>query len=383
MKTYTILSMLLVCLVIIGCSESTDGLGSDDDNGNEKNAEVDYSVLVANNGILSNTLLNANAKVITLNPSASPFGSITSPEYSYREGTELSFYKGNPDCSGEISKFDFSDNASNKTTVFEDLSNCELVVKSLAHSENAFYIAYEIPGSGVKETHYFIRTVDVSSSEATFLDVELEKKPIQLIFSNNRVFILSLDDDNDDKYALMVLDTITGELVHDFNLDFDAQKIFKTIDGNIMVSYPELHLVINSKTMAIISTVRYNDGKEPKFGYSDTGNFDAVGNLYYPMPTDLSGTSYPNIPGVYDFSSNTAILYFYENFLTEEEREFEFEIGDTSMVSYDTENNLILIGYQKSGNANLGGLLRIKPIPEPKFIDNIDLEGVPFEIFVK
>ncbi len=99
------------------------------------------------------------------------------------------------------------------------------------------------------------------------------------------------------------------------------------------------------------------------------------------MPTNFSGTSYPNIPAVYDFENNTAILYYYENFLSEQEQLVEFEIGDTSMVSYDAKNNLILIGYQKSGDPDKGGLLRIRPIPNPAFIDNIDLNGVPFQMY--
>jgi hypothetical protein len=259
-------------------------------------------------------------------------------------------------------------------------------VKSITHSNTHVYLVYGVPGSGPKETDYFIRSVDATSSEHSFSEKELNKEPRQIIFSNNRVFILSRDidaDKGDVKYALVVYDSTSGELIHDLNLDFDAQRIFKKIDGNILVSYPDLHLTVNSATLGISNTVRYNDGKEPKFGSTKATYLDTVGNLYYPVPTDLSETEYPNIPGVYDFSTNTAILYFYENFLTEEERDFEFEIGDTSTVSYDAGNNLILIGYQKSGSENKGGLLRIKPIPEPKFIDNIDLEGVPFEIFVK
>ena len=99
------------------------------------------------------------------------------------------------------------------------------------------------------------------------------------------------------------------------------------------------------------------------------------------MPTNFSGTSYPNIPAVYDFETNTAFLYYYENFLSEQEQLVEFEIGDTSMVSYDAKNNLILIGYQKSGDPGKGGLLRVRPIPNPAFIDNIDLNGVPFQMY--
>ena len=92
------------------------------------------------------------------------------------------------------------------------------------------------------------------------------KDPIQAVFSNNHVFILSEDIEDDNKNALMVFDTGMGELVADINLGFDAQRLFKSDDGNIIVSYPELHNLISSTTMAISATIRYGEGKEPGFG---------------------------------------------------------------------------------------------------------------------
>jgi hypothetical protein len=51
------------------------------------------------------------------------------------------------------------------------------------------------------------------------------------------------------------------------------------------------------------------------------------------------------------------------------------------MVSFDAKNNLILIGYKKKGDNAKGGLMRIKPIPDPKFLDNVNLEGIPMALF--
>ena len=371
---------MLLAVLAMGCSPSESEPVVEE---NEVSVDVNYSVLLTHNDLLSESLLNANGQVITLNPAVSSFESIEAPQLSYRDGTLLSFYTGGEDCTGTLISFDFRTSVSREFTVFDDLADCELQVKSITHSENAIYLVYSIPGDGLKGMDYFLRRVDATSADGTFSEIQLQKEPEQIVFANNRVFILSGDPDEENKYGLVVYDVPGEALIHDINLDDDAQKIFRTIDGNIMVSYPDLHLTINSGTMGITSTVRYNDGQEPKFGYTRAGYFDSQGNLYYPMPTDFSGTDYANIPGVFNFATNTAILYFYENFLTAEEREFEYEIGDTSMVSYDADNNLILIGYQKSSDANKGGLLRVRPIPDPKFIDNIDLDGVPFEIFVE
>ena len=62
---------------------------------------------------------------------------------------------------------------------------------------------------------------------------------------------------------------------------------------------------------------------------------------------------------------------------------FEYEIANTTMVGFDDSNGLLLVGYSKSTGAGKGGLLRIKVAPEPELIDNIDLEGVPYTIYIK
>jgi len=176
------------------------------------------------------------------------------------------------------------------------------------------------------------------------------------------------------------VDTEERKQVHEINLGADARTIAKNSDGNILVSFNGMHIIIDSAILKSISEVRYNAGKEPKFGFLAEGVFND-GKLYYRRSEENTG-DIPQIPAVYDFSRNMITLYYYENWLTAEQLQFEYNIGDTSMVSYDPKNNLILIGYRKKGNDQLGGILRIKPAPEPKFIDNTDLEGVPYAVFV-
>ncbi len=380
MQTYRIY-FLLLALFMLGCSDNTE----EDLNTIEgfPNVDADYTLLVQSNELLSLINLKADAETIFLDPGITEFQGISLASVIYRDGNEISIFNSETDCSGRISFYDFNNDALQKTVVFDDLGNCDLIVHAIAHSENKFYIGYEVPGVGAKETLYYIRIIDTSFSEIEFVDIELDKRPIQAVFSNNQVFILSEDIEDDNKNSLMVFDTVIEEFVADINLGFEVQRIFKSDVGNIIVSYPELHNLISSSTISIIATIRYEEGKEPRFGDAKSSFYDDIGNLYYSMPTNFSGTSYPNIPAVYDFQNNTAILYYYENFLSEQEQLFEFEIGDTSMVSYDAKNNLILIGYQKSGDPGKGGLLRIRPIPNPAFIDNTDLDGVPFQMYTK
>jgi len=380
MQTYRIY-FLLLALFMLGCS---DNAGEDLQTKEEfPNVDADYALLVESNDLLSLINLKADAETIFLDPGINEFSGISLASVTYRDGNEISIFNSETDCSGKISLYDFENDAFIETVVFDDLGNCDLIVRAIAHSGNKFYVGYEVPGSGAKETLYYIRIIDASLSETEFVDIELDKRPLQAVFSNNQVFILSEDLEDDNKNSLIVLDTMIEELVADINLGFEVLRIFKSDVNSIIVSYPELHTLISSSTRAITATIRYEAGKEPNFGDAKSSFYDEVGNLYYSMPTNLSGTSYPNIPAVYDFENNTAILYYYENFLSEQEQLFEFEIGDTSMVSYDAKNNFILIGYQKSGDPGKGGLLRIRPIPNPAFIDNIDLNGVPFQMYTK
>ncbi|MBT8180605.1 MAG: hypothetical protein KJO53_03350 [Eudoraea sp.] len=378
MQTYRIY-FLLLALLLVGCSENTDG----DQESKEEfpNVDATYSLLIQTNELLTQINLNADAETIFLDPGISEFESSSLPTVTYRDGSEISIFNSQTDCSGIVSLYDFKNDALQKTIVFDDLGNCDLEVRALAHSGNDFYIGYEVPGEGLKETLYYFRTIDISNSEPEIVDIELDKRPLQAIFSNNMVFILSVDLEDDNRNYLTVFDTVNEEFVADINLGFDVLRLFKSEGGNIIVSYPELHNIVSSSSLAIVKTTRYEDGKEPRFGDSESSSSDEQGNLYYSMPTNFVGTSYPTIPAVFDFETNTAILYYYENFLSEQEQSVEFKIARTTMVSYDAKNNLIVIGYKKSGEPDKGGLLRIRPIPNPAFIDNIDLSGVPFQIY--
>lgn len=376
MKTYTFFYIILACLITIGCNKSDNVTESG--NPNETGVDANYTLLLSSDGMLSAQPLNATIEILTVNPKESQFSTMAFPQLMFREGTVLSLYHRLTNCSGEITKYDFDDDASKSFEVFTDIGSCNLTAMAITHSETALYIAYAIEVTS-KGTKYFIRIFDTSTSEPAFEDVELNKKPIQLTVTNNRLFILTFDEEVTDENGLTVMDLNTKALIHEMNLGYDARQIIKNIDGNLIISYDELHTLLNSATLEV-EYRRYETGKEPKFANSKANHLDDTGKLYYQRENE---GEISHISAIYDFPNNIAYLYIYENFLTEAQIEFEFEIDDTTMVGYDKANNLILIGYKKSSNANKGGLLRVKPIPEPAFIDNIDLDGVPYDIFVK
>lgn len=374
----------IVALFVLGCSKPDNGHSSGD---SADGTDVNYTVMLKKDAILQQVSFTADARFIHPgNPEAEP-RILNFPQLSYRDGNSISLYTRQPDCSGEVAWFDFNTDRKVTIPVFTDLTSCEIDVISIAHSGDYVYLAYSYPGSELKEKHYFIRVVDVADGMDGYGEYELSGEPVQMVYSNNRMFILSRDEEKAEKdgvegFELVVLNPADGALIHAINLNEAAQKIFRTGAGHIMVSYPELHMLIDSQTLGILTTVRYNKGTEPNFGAAENAYFDLLGNLYYPMPTGLSGTAYETIPGVYDFENNTSILYYYENFLTESERKFVYEIGDTSLVAFDAANNIILVGYRKLGGNGKGGLLRIRPTPGLELVDNTDLDGIPYELFI-
>ncbi|WP_339665649.1 hypothetical protein, partial [Maribacter arcticus] len=96
----------------------------------------------------------------------------------------------------------------------------------------------------------------------------------------------------------------------------------------------------------------------------------------------ISNSAIDMVPAIYDFQTNNTVVYLFENFLTESDINVKYRIATTTSIGYDEQNNYMLIGYQKKGEVNKGGILRITPAPDFKIIDNIDLDGVPQTIFV-
>ncbi len=376
MKTYNIFYALLA-LVIVSCSKS-DSDASTPEEEKSKSIDADYVMLLNEDGMLSTQLLNANAEVITLNPEPSTLIEKTIPDLSSMKGSSFLQYHKTDNCGGALVQHDFSTDASTEIVVFNDLMDCDLTATAITFSDNSIFISYKLVNTNPDS--YMVRIIDAKSADFSFVDVGLDKKPVDLAIANNKLFILTIDELITDENSISVLDLNNNTLIHEIGLGYDAQRIFKDVDDNIIISYEELHTTLNSSSMSVVYT-QYETETAPNFVNSTSNQFDISGNLYYPS---ISGqhSAYAEIPAVYDFNQNLIVLYAFENFLTESKRDFEFEIGTTTAVGYDQENNLILIGYKKAGTSKKGGLLRVKPAPEPAFIDNIDLEGIPYEIIV-
>ncbi|MCP4974965.1 MAG: hypothetical protein GY931_02275 [Maribacter sp.] len=375
MKTYSIIYALLA-LVVIGCSESSDSQLIEEIEEKENFFNADYILLQESSGVLSAQLLKSSETRIDLSPAESTFSDVPYSDILFSKESIFANYTKLTDCSGQVTIHDFSDDTSNIVTVFNDLIDCNLSVTSIAVESNKLYISYVLEETSKINT-YFVRAIDLPTSEDNFIDVELDKKPLDMVFTNNRLFVLTIDLEITDENSLSVIEGASTTVIHEINLGYDVEQIFADTNQNMIISYQELHTVLNTSTIGV-QYIGYEDGKEPMFYDSNFNCFDDQGRLFYKRPND--DDIHLNIPAIYDFGNNLAILYFYENFLTPSQLEFEYKIGDTTMVGYDDANSIMLVGYQKTDDESKGGLLRIQLEPTPELLDNLDLNGVPHQI---
>lgn len=377
MKTYTIFCALCA-LVIFSCSKSESSPQGEEEIQNTS-IEADYVTLLSKDGSLKSQLFNANAEVITLNPAESSLIEKPIPDLSFVTGSDFLQYHKDGTCGGQVTKHDFKSDTTINIPVFTDLNDCNLNATAISQSENSIFISYVVTSSDPAD--YFVRIIDLNTSDFSSVDISLDQKPVSLTFANNRLFVLTLDELITDENNLIVIDIASKGAIHEMGLGYSVRRIFTDAQDNVIISYDELHTTLNSGTMAFVYT-QYESTTAPKFGTSVSSNFDLTGRLFYPMDPS-SNSAYPLVPAIYDFSKQLVVLYAYENFLTEAKRNLEYEIETTTVVGYDEKNGLMLVGYKKmSGATKLGGLLRIRLAPEPELIDNIDLDGIPTEILV-
>ncbi|WP_298503305.1 hypothetical protein [uncultured Maribacter sp.] len=374
MKTYNYVWVFFV-LVIMGCTKSTN---EEEQEKKINSVDADYTVLLKQENKVKAQLLNADYSSVSLNNENSTFSPILEPEIDYLEANIQTFYRRTSDCKGEIISYDFKEKLEKRIDVFTDLLDCSVQVNAVARHGSFFYVAYEEPIT-VTQKKYVLRRINSSGSEISFEEFQLTQKPLRMVFSNNRLFVLTIDTEVTNENNLLVFDDNTFEIISNQGMGYNVKNMFKKQGGDVVISYAELHSIVDVSSLSL-KYVRYEDNKEPNFYEANQYNYDAVGNLYYNKSIDDDTIS--SIPVIYNMETNLATLYYYENFLREEQINVEYQIKETTVVAFDDRNGLMLIGYKKTGSNELGGLLRVKPAPDGAFIDNIDLNGVPYNIFV-
>jgi len=371
MKPHKFLGLVLVCALAFSCKK--------DDNVNPDNpnlgADADYSLLVKNTDGFEVLLLDADIDKLVLDSATSSFPMTALPDLSYKDGSVFSFYQKTGDCGGTFLKFDFSDETSKETALFSDLGVCNLTTYAVAHNGNIGYVAYGLDiGGGA--TGFYVRAFNLDGPADDFVDIDLSKQPVHLSFANNRLFVLTRDVVANENYVT-VINAETNAVLIEMDAAIDAKKLLRNTDDTIIISHNALHTLLNSSTLDP-QYVQYQVGLEPAFVNSSVNNFGDQNLMYYERPSGVH-SEYPSIPAAYNFVTNLTTLYPFEAYLTQQEREFEYEIETTTMVGYDKKNGYMLIGYKKVG-IDKGGILRVRTGDNPAVIDNININGIPVNI---
>lgn len=372
MKTYTIVALLLMGFSFVSCEKSNEEPTEE----LPVSYDADYTILLTGTNSLYAQLLGSTANGLTKKNEPSTFVTSAPQFLSFRTKEEISIYSS-INCDATVQLYNSKTDQTNVLEVFEDLAACAIEVTAIAHTNNYIVLSYvrELEG---KEKQFMLRFIDLAGDSSTFIDVSLEKKPVDLMPSMNKLFVLTLNEFVTNEFHLSVIDLDTKENLMELDLGYDATKLFKSNSGAIIISYPELHTVLNASTLDKEYTL-YGSDTVPGFITTKDSFMDSYGRLYFQK--SIPSAAIETVPAIYDFDKNNTVVYLYENFMTEAELNIKYDIATTTSIGYDEENDLILIGYQKKGQQG-GGILRISPTPNFKIIDDIDLDAVPESIFV-
>tara|TARA_R110002051_G_scaffold56046_9_gene104008 strand:+ start:4143 stop:5267 length:1125 start_codon:yes stop_codon:yes gene_type:complete len=373
MKTYNLVVCFVLAFSYVSCDKSSTINSEIEENGIAAN----YTVFLSGNDQLNAVQLSTFNDELVVDSELSTFTSIPSRYKKFRTSTDISFYYTS-NCQGYIQRYNAINDDVQVLDVFSNIDPCTIDVTSIAHTDQYVMIAYEMELLG-KDKQRAVRIFSNNETSESYMELNLDKKPIDLISSRNRLFVLTLNEFVTDEFHLSVFDLTSNEELIELDLGFNANKLFKNGLEQVIISYPELHTTIDPITLNKTYT-NYGENTEPGFMTSKDSYLDSKGTMYFikDSPTSTVHT----VPAIYDFQTNNTVVYLFENILSETELNVKYNIGSTSAIAHDDNNKYMLIGYQKKNQTSKGGILRVSTAPEFKIIDNIDLDGVPQSIFV-
>lgn len=373
MKTYNIAAFFIMALSFVACEKSTE------ESSEEIAIEVptNYTVFLSSSNKLNAVVLGTSDDELVVKNSVASFIDIPSNYLKFRNSNEISFYFKN-NCEASIQLYNAMSNTAISKEIFKDLDPCSIEVTAITHTAELVFIAYERELEG-KDKQNVVRIISLSANTDNYIEITLDKKPVDLIISSNRLFVLTLNEYVTDEYHLSVFDIITNQQIIELDLGYNAMKLFKNSSEQVIISYQELHTTLDPISLEKTYTT-YGDNTEPDFTTTNDVFLDSSGKMYYQK--SMPNSDINMVPAIYNFETNNTIVYLFENFITESDMSVKYKIATTTSIGYDEQNNYMLIGYQKKGEVDKGGILRITPDPDFNIIDNIDLDGIPRTIFV-
>ncbi|MEP2239976.1 MAG: hypothetical protein ABJI22_16520 [Maribacter sp.] len=374
MKTYKYVACFVLAFSFFACEKSSEQVEEEI----VTSAQVEYTVFLQNNNLLNAVVVASSNEEFAVKSTLSSFNSVPFNAITHRTATDISYY-ATTNCQATLQWYNSESSVATSVALFNDIDACDINVLAMARSNEIAAVAYERELLG-KDKQYVVRINSLIEPVDNPLEISLDKKPVDVVFSTNKLFVLTLNEFITDEFHLSVIDLNTNEAVMELDLGLDAQRLFTNSNGDVIISYPKLHTILDPVSLDKSYTT-YGEDTEPGFITTTDFYMDNSGKFYFQK--NVPTAEIVEVPAIYDFEKNSTVVYLFENFLTDTELKVKYNIANTSAITYDEKNNYVLIGYEKNGQANMGGILRITPAPDFKLIDNIDLDGVPKTIFVK
>lgn len=375
MKTYKYVVCFALAFSFFACEKSSEQVAEEEV---ATSVQVDYTVFLQNNNLLNGVVVGSGNEEFAVKSTLSSFTDIPSNAITYKTATGISYY-ATTNCLATLQWYNAETSITESVSLFEDINACDINVLSMAHSNELLAVAYERELLG-KDKQFVVRINSLIGSVNDPTEISLDKKPVDVVISTDRLFVLTINEFITDEFHLSAIDLNTNEVLMELDLGLDAQRLFTNSSGDIIISYPELHTILDPVTLDKSYTT-YGENTEPGFITTTDFYIDNSGKFYFQK--NVPSAEIEEVPAIYDFEKNSTVVYLFENFLTETELNMKYSVANTSAIAYDEKNNYVLIGYEKNGQTDKGGILRITPAPDFKLIDNIDLDGVPRTIFVE
>ncbi|MDP5062456.1 MAG: hypothetical protein NWP64_11110 [Maribacter sp.] len=374
MKTYKYVACFVLAFSFFACEKSSEQIEEEI----SITIDADYTVFLQRNNQLSGVVIGSTDDELVVKNTLTSFNAIPANALKYRTSTNISYYSSS-NCEASLQWYTAENSISKSISLFTDIDPCSIDILAVAHTNEIVAVAYERELLG-KDKDFIVRINSLDAEVESQTEISLDKKPIAIVSSSNRLFVLTLNEFVTDEFHLSVIDLAEEAVIMELDLGYNAFRLFTNNTGKVIVSYPELHTTIDPITLEKSYTT-YGENTEP--GFITTTDFfvDSLGKFYFQKSVPTAEVV--EVPAIYDFDKNSTVVYLFENFLTEIELYVKYNIAAATSIAYDEENNYVLIGYQKKGQVDKGGILRITPAPDFKLIDNIDLEGIPKTIFAK
>ena len=375
----TCLAFLLAGLwLVASCSKPDTPSGQE---GPVAGVSADYTVLTGAEGMLQAEYFHTDGLTLEAFEPEAPFASQAFPALFYLDASSFTYLIDEAGCPASAAWYETRDGHYLEREVLDGLDPCQTEVLTMFHSGTDLYLGLQNTEGGDKPPAYWVRHIPLEGGAAT--DYLLRAKPQALTRIGSRVFVITLDAFDTLQNTLEVLTADLLEPVHSLEIGFDAHTLVRLDASRLLVSYPDKHLVLDVASLQVIQTVRYPEGLAPGFCGKAPLVSENGSRLFYLYSAPLDGGQVQQIPALYDLDRNTAVLYYFENFLSPVELDFEYDVSEATAIGFDAGNEYLLVGYARSQDPLRGGFFRLDIGPDFRLVDQTDLPAPPLAVFTR